>query len=110
MTKPGRMMVLASAGVEAAGNAPFVTGFVVVSEKLGSRIFKVSGPAPGPTVTELPPATTIDLARFQRQVSNDVEPLLEAKRDNGEAAAMTTPADDLLVDAVTAHLQKQLSS
>ncbi|HEX7667127.1 MAG TPA: hypothetical protein VF407_21500 [Polyangiaceae bacterium] len=110
MTKPGRMMVLASAGVEAAGNAPFVTGFVVVSEKLGSRVFKVSGPAPAPTVTELPPATTIDLARFQRQVSNDVEPLLEAKRDVGEAAAMTTPADEVFTDAVTAHLQKELPS
>ena len=35
------MMVLAAAGVDSVGDAPFVTGYVVMSEKSGSRVFKI---------------------------------------------------------------------
>ncbi len=105
----GRFMVMASASVEGldAGEGPFITGFVVVSEKkVGSRIFKVKGSAASPQVTELPSATTIDLQRFQREVSSEVEPMLESSRAIDAPAALTTPPDATLIDAVRAYLER----
>ncbi len=108
----GRFMVMASAAVDsnsndASGDGPFITGFVVVSQKKnGSRIFKVRGAAASPQVTELPSATTIDLQRFQREVSSEVEPMLESSRAIDAPAALTTPPDATLIDAVRAHLEK----
>jgi len=110
MSKDNRFMVMASAsvdGVDASSDGPFITGFVVVSEKKkGSRIFKVRGAAASPQVTELAPATTIDLQRFQREVSSEVEPMLESSRAIDAPAALTTPPDSTLIDAVRAHLEK----
>jgi hypothetical protein len=111
-TIEGRFMVMASAAVDsnandASGDGPFITGFVVVSQKKnGSRIFKVRGAAASPQVTELPSATTIDLQRFQREVSSEVEPMLESSRAIDAPAALTTPPDATLIDAVRAHLEK----
>ncbi|MEO7111824.1 MAG: hypothetical protein ABI183_15385 [Polyangiaceae bacterium] len=121
----GRFMVMASAAVDsnsgdASGDGPFITGFVVVSQrpsrsasgdkKAGSRIFKVRGAAASPQVTELPSATTIDLQRFQREVSSEVEPMLESSRAIDAPAALTTPPDATLIDAVRAHLEKSSPS
>lgn len=100
------MMVLAAAGVDSVGDAPFVTGYVVMSEKSGSRVFKIKGPAASPAVTELAPATTIDLGRFQREVSSEVEPLLEAKRAVDAPATLSTPPDATFIEAVTRHLER----
>jgi len=111
-SKDGRYMVMASAsvdtsGVDSSSDGPFITGFVVVSmKKSGSRIFKVRGAAASPQVTELAPATTIDLQRFQREVSSEVEPMLESSRAIDAPAALTTPLDSTLIDAVRAHLEK----
>lgn len=104
-----RLMVLASAGVDAVGDSPFVTGYVVLSAKGASRIFKVKGPAASPSVVELPSATTIDLGRFQRELSSEVEPLLEAKRAVDAPASLSTPAESTLIEAVTRHLEKSSS-
>jgi hypothetical protein len=119
MSSDNRFMVMASAaveGVDATGDGPFITGFVVVSErgsrsstgekKSGSRIFKVRGAAASPQVTELAPATTIDLQRFQREVSSEVEPMLESSRAIDAPAALTTPPDATLIDAVRAYLER----
>lgn len=87
-----RLLQLAGGIVEpGAGQAGFVSAYVVLSAGRDSRVFKVSGPVDAPAVVELDAATTIDLGRFQAEVDRDLRPALEAQRAARGAAAVAVP-------------------
>jgi hypothetical protein len=101
-----RLMMLAGGIVEpGGGRAGAVSAYVVLSASRGSRIFKVQGPTDGATVSELPGATTIDLGRFQTELSDDLAPELEEIRSRGGAASITTPRKDWVCNVVREHLK-----
>jgi hypothetical protein len=101
-------MMLAGGIVEPGGGHPgSVSAYVVFSAGPASRIFRVRGPCNAADVAELPPATTIDLGRFKRDVEDDVKPALEELKALGAAAAVAAPKPDWVCDIVRAHLKKE---
>ena len=71
----------------------------------GSRLFRVDGPASAPVVTELPPATTIDLGRFDHDAQRELTPAVRAIESLGGKAAITRPAPAWVCARVKAHLK-----
>jgi hypothetical protein len=49
-----------------------VSAFVVLSEGVKSRLFKVSGPMRAPVIKELGAATTLDVKMFQEAAERDL--------------------------------------
>lgn len=88
------------------GTVGAVVAFVAVSGfRSGSRLFKVHGSASAPAVTELPPATTIDLGRFDREARDELEPALRAIEERGGKGAITSPSPAWVCGQVRAHLR-----
>lgn len=101
-----KLMMLAGGIVEESGGLPgMASAYVVLSAGRKSRLFKVHGPIAALLVDELPPATTIDLQRFQRELESDLMPLLLGARASGAAAALGTPSEEIIFDAVRGHLK-----
>jgi hypothetical protein len=101
-----KLMMLAGGIVEQGGGLPgMASAYVVLSAGRKSRLFKVHGPVDALRVDELPAATTIDLQRFQRELESDLMPLLLGARAVGGAAAMATPSEESIFDAVRGHLK-----
>ncbi len=89
-----------------AGTPGAVIAYVAVSGgPQGSRLFKVDGSAAAPEITELPPATTIDLGRFDRDAQNELNPALRAIAANGGKAAIARPAPAWVCAIVRRHLE-----
>lgn len=87
------------------GSAGGVVAFVAVSIGVqGSRMFKVAGPAEAPEVSELPPETTIDLGRMQRDVAGELQPALDAIAALGGKPAIARPKAEWVCDQVRAYL------
>jgi hypothetical protein len=100
--------MLAGGIVEPGGGSPgAVVAFVAVAGgPTGSRMFKVEGPADAPRVAELPPETTIDLGRMQRDVASELQPALDAIAALGGKAAITVPAAAWVCDVLRRHLEE----
>jgi hypothetical protein len=99
-------MMLAGGIVEQSGGLPgMASAYVVLSAGRKSRIFKVHGTIGALVVDELPAATTIDLQRFQRELESDLMPLLLGARATGGEAALGTPSEESIFDAVRRHLK-----
>ena len=96
------LMMLSGGIVEAEGT---VSAYVVLSAGHASRLFKVKGTGDAMVVTELQAATTIDLRRFEREVTADLEPTLEALKARGLSATIATPAKDWVCGLVREHLK-----
>ncbi len=94
--------VLASGIVEESGSGT-VHGFVAVQAGAHARLFQVSGPVAAPRIDELPPATTVDLGRFRREIELALAPELEAVKRRGGAAAIARPSADWLCRLVLDH-------
>lgn len=89
-----------------AGMPGGVVAYVAVSGGTkGSRLFRLDGPASAPTVTELPPATTIDLGRFDHDAQRELAPALRAIESLGGKAAITRPAPAWVCGRIRAHLK-----
>jgi hypothetical protein len=71
----------------------------------GSRLFKVDGPASAPSVQELPPATTVDLGRFDQDAQNELNPALRAIAAAGGQPAIARPAPAWVCAQVRQHLK-----
>lgn len=99
--------MLAGGIVEPGAGAPgAVVAYVAVSGgPRGSRLFRVDGPASQPAVRELPPATTIDLGRFDHDARAELEPALGAIEARGGKGAVTRPAPAWVCSHVRAHLK-----
>lgn len=99
------LFVLAAGIVECgAGRPGMLSAYVVLREGKESRLFKVRGFADAAIVTELDAATTIDLARFQRELADDLEPLMAELRAQGSAPSITVPSPESVTSAVDRHL------
>jgi hypothetical protein len=93
--------------VEPGGGHPgAVSAYVVFSAGRKSRLFKVKGPSNAPEVTELEAATTLDLKRFQHELTADLAPSLAELNKVGAAAGVATPSSAWVCDVVRAYLKK----
>src|SRR5437870_382381 len=92
--------VLASGIVEEGGPSGTVHAFVAVQAGTHARMFKVSGPVGAPQVDELPPATTVDLGRFRREIELALEPALAAIRARGGVPAIAQPRPEWIAKLV----------
>jgi hypothetical protein len=94
--------------VEPGAGAPgAVISYVAVSGgPAGSRLFKVSGPASAPAIEELPPATTVDLGRFDADAQRELAPALLVLSAKGGKAAITRPSAAWVCGHVKAYLKK----
>jgi hypothetical protein len=99
--------MLAGGIVEPGAGVPgAVIAYVAVSGPRGSRLFRVSGAATQPMVQELPPATTIDLGRFDREAQELLAPVLGAIEAYGGKGAIARPAAAWVCSRVRAHLKE----
>lgn len=99
------LLVLAGGIVErGAGQPGMVSAYVVLSEGKKSRLFKVLGAADSPSVTELDSATTVDLARFRRELAGDLEPVIAELRARGGSPAIAVPKQEWVTGIVERHL------
>ncbi len=107
-----KLFVLASGIVEpGAGQAGELSAFVAYNPRPGvSRLFKVAGPVPGPVVTELPSATTVDLGAFRRELEEELSPAVARIKARGGAAAIATPAADWVTEIVRKHIAASAAS
>src|SRR5262245_58150700 len=89
-----------------AGTPGAVIAYVAVSGGVqGSRLFKVDGPASAPVVQELPPATTVDLGRFDREAQRELQPAIRALEALGGKGAIARPSPAWVCGHVKAHLK-----
>jgi len=99
------LLVLAAGIVErGAGRPCMVSAYVVFREGTMSRLFKVRGDTDAPSVTEFDAATTIDLARFRRELADDLEPALAELRARGGSPAIAVPKPEWITAVVERHL------
>ncbi len=105
MPKP--IMLVAGIVEPGAGSPGAVVAFVAVNFGLeGSRLFKVAGPTTAPRVEELPGATTVDLGRFNRELEQELQPVIDAIKALGGAAAVTRPAAEWVCRQVRNYLKE----
>ena len=81
-----------------------VSAYVVLNEGNKSRLFKVRGEADSPSVTELDAATTVDLARFRRELADDLDPVLAELRARGGSPGIAVPKPEWVTSIVERHL------
>jgi hypothetical protein len=103
----GKLLVLASGVVSVPKVAlQAVSAYVVLSAGAQSRVFRVRGSAQGPTVDELPAATTLDIKRFQLELQEDLQPTLDRLRAEGHAAHIELSRPELVTGFVRKHLKE----
>jgi hypothetical protein len=102
-----KLLVMASGVVKIPRGGPrAVSAYVVLSAGAKSRVFRVRGAADAPAVEELPPATTLDMRRFQTELQEDLQPALNELRAQGHAAHIELSRPEW----VTAHVRKHLKA
>jgi hypothetical protein len=103
-----KLMMMAGGIVEPGGGKPgVVSAYVALSSRgAATRLFKVKGKADGVTIRELPGATTVDLGRFQMELSRDLEPTLNELRLRGATAGLSTPSASWVCGLVRVHLKE----
>ena len=106
MAPVSKLFMLAGGIVEpGAGRPGRVSAFVAYNPGPGqSRMFKVSGPADAPVVTELPAQTTVDLGHFRKVLEDELQPEVQAIHAVGGAAAVAVPRAEWVADRVRRHL------
>ena len=97
--------MLAGGLVESGAGQPLaLSAYVAVSLGRESRLFKIAGSLPKPSVVELPSATTVDLGRFQEELREDLRPALERVRVGQGVAAITAPSSKWVCGILREHL------
>ena len=101
-----KLLVLAGGVVKAPKDGPrAVSAYVVLSAGAKSRVFRVRGPAGGPTIEELPPATTLDVKHFQVELQEDLQPTLDELRAEGHPAHVELSRPEWVTAFVRKHLK-----
>lgn len=99
--------VLASGIVEEPGGGGTVHAFVAVHAGVGgSRLFQVAGSVAAPVITELPPETTVNLARFRREIEDALKPAVASIAARGGVAAIAQPKGEWLCKLVLEHVER----
>src|SRR6185436_18529181 len=99
------LFVLAAGIVECGPGRPgMLSAYVVLNEGRASRLFKVRGFADAAIVTELDAATTVDIARFRRELADDLAPLIAELRAQGIAPSIAVPSPESVTSIVDRHL------
>jgi len=88
-----------------AGRSGSVSAYVALSAGRGSRLFKVYGPVPSPQIAELPPATTVDLSRFEEELRADLQPFVDAAGSATGVAGIARPSSAWVCEIVRAFLE-----
>jgi len=102
-----RPYVLAGGIVEESGGSGAVCAFVAVHAGLsGSRLFTVSGSVASPIIAELPPETTVNLARFKKDIEEALRPTVDAITARGGVAKIAQPKAEWLSKLVLEHLAR----
>lgn len=91
-------------GMAEGAEGTVVSAYVALSAGRQSRLFRVSGPATAAKVVELKAATTVDTRRFQREIEEDLAPVLAAGKA-GEAGQIRRPEDGWVTGFVRRHLE-----
>jgi hypothetical protein len=107
MPRMSKLRMLAGGIVEpGAGQPGSVSAYVAYSGSRGkSRLFKVQGRTDAPLVAELDAATTVDLGRFRREVSEDLQPAVVGITSRGGAASVADPKPEWVAEVVRRHLR-----
>ena len=101
-----KLLVMASGVVKVPkGGVKAVSAYVALSAGAKSRIFRVRGTAEAPSVEELPPATTLDMKRFQGTLNEDLQPAVDELRAQGHAAHVELSRPEWLAAIVRKHLK-----
>ena len=99
--------MLASGVVKAPKGGPrAVSAYVVLSAGAQSRVFRVRGAADAPAIEELPPATTLDVKRFQVELQEDLQPTVDELRAQGHPAHVELSRPEWVAAHVRNHLKK----
>jgi hypothetical protein len=103
-----KLFGLAGGIVEPGGGADgTVSAFVAYNPRPGkSRLFRVRGSVASPGVTELPSATTVDIAQFRRELEDELRPEVERIEKAGGAAAIAEPRAEWVAQVVGQHLHR----
>lgn len=101
----GKLLVLACGTVKSAGADRALSAYVVLSAGLATRVFRVRGPTSAPEVEELPPATTLDIKRFQTELDEDLQPALRAARSTDPKAHIELSRPEWVTAFVRKHLK-----
>ncbi len=101
-----KLLVLASGVVKVPRGGPrAVSAYVALSAGAQSRVFRVRGAADAPSVEELPPATTLDVRRFQTELQSDLQPAVDELRAQGQAAHVELSRPEWVTAFVRKHLK-----
>jgi hypothetical protein len=103
-----KLLVLASGVVKAprGGGVRALSAYLVLSAGAKSRVFRVRVSADAPAIEELPPATTLDVKRFQTDLQEDLAPVLQELRAEGYPAHVELSRHDWVAAIVRKHLKE----
>jgi hypothetical protein len=101
----GKLLVLASGVVKGSGGARAIAAYVVLSAGAASRVFRVRGDPKEPSIEELPPATTLDVQRFQKELEDELRPALQAARADDPRAHVELTRAEWVSALVRKHLK-----
>jgi hypothetical protein len=102
-----KLLVLASGVVKAPGGGSVraLSAYLVLSAGAKSRVFRVRGAGDAPVIEELPSATTLDVKRFQTDLQEDLQPVLDELRADGYPAHVELSRHDWVAAIVRKHLK-----
>lgn len=103
----GKLLVLASGVVKAprGGGVRALSAYLVLSAGAKSRVFRVRGTGEAPVIDELPSATTLDVKRFQTDLQEDLQPVIDELRAEGYPAHVELSRHDWVAAIVRKHLK-----
>jgi hypothetical protein len=102
-----KLLVLASGIVKAprGGGVRALSAYLVLSAGAKSRVFRVRGSPDTPAIDELPAATTLDVKRFQTDLQEDLQPVLNELRAEGFPAHVELSRAEWVAAIVRKHLK-----
>jgi hypothetical protein len=103
-----KLLVLASGVVKAphGGGVRGLSAYLVLSAGPKSRVFRVRGTGDAPVIEELPSATTLDVKRFQSDLQEDLQPVLDELRAQGHPVHVELSRHDWVAAIVRKHLRE----
>ena len=99
--------MLASGVVKAPGGVGVraLSAYLVLSAGAASRVFRVRGTGDSPAIEEMPAATTLDVKRFQTDLQEDLQPVLDELRMHGHPAHVELSRHEWVAAVVRKHLK-----
>jgi hypothetical protein len=103
-----KLLVLASGVVKApqGGGVRGLSAYLVLSAGAKSRVFRVRGTPDAPVIEELPAATTLDVKRFQTDLQQDLQPVLDELRAQGHPVHVELSRHEWVAAIVRKHIEE----